>query len=308
MPLDFSLDSDPVLSVAAPDRAAPLRQDAEALAEGWAEARVMHVDRRNRFAVEPAEDGLLRIRLEPAVLHADEIPEDAVFLGRTDDRRHIWAVTVDRLPEDPAVSNLRGCGAELIQGDGSLAAQAVALLGWHRDTVRGREPQHHPRRTDAGWAIEDPFHGAPDYPRTDPAVICLVHDGGRQVLLARQPIWPEGMFSHVAGFVEAGESLEGCVRREVEEEVGVVVDRVRYLGSQPWPFPRSLMVGFHATADPAAPIVLEDEEIVEARWFDVDQVRDALEGRGSLMVAPPVSIAHVMLRSWVAAVDRDGGA
>jgi len=87
----------------------------------------------------------------------------------------------------------------------------------------------------------------------------------------------------------------------------VVVDRVRYLGSQPWPFPRSLMVGFHAIGDPDQPIVLEDEEISEAAWFDVDQVRDALAGRGDLTVAPPVSIAHVMLRSWVAAVDRHAG-
>lgn len=86
------------------------------------------------------------------------------------------------------------------------------------------------------------------------------------------------------------------------------VDRVRYLGSQPWPFPRSLMVGFHAIGDPEAPIVLEDAEISEAAWFDVDEVRAALAGRGGLTVAPPVSIAHVMLRSWVAAVDRDGGA
>lgn len=303
MPLDFSLDSDPVLSVAAPDRAAPLRQASDELARGWASARVMRVDPRNRFAIESAPGGRMRIRLEPALLLADQLPHDAVFLGRDDDGTHIWAVPVDELPDDPAVSNLRRCGAELVDGDGSRASQAVALLGWHRDTVRGRAPEHHPRRTDAGWAIEDPFHGGPEYPRTDPAVICLVHDGGRRVLLARQPIWPAGMYSHVAGFVEAGESLEGCVRREVEEEVGVVVDRVRYLGSQPWPFPRSLMVGFHAVGDPDAPILLEDEEISEAAWFDVDQVRDALAGRGDLMVASPVSIAHVMLRSWVAAVD-----
>ena len=303
MPLDFTLDSDPVLSVAAPDRAAPLRQDEAGLAEGWPSARVMRVDARGRFASDPAPDGRRRIRLEPADRFSEQLPHDAVFLGRTEEGRHIWALPADDLADDPAVADLRRCGADLTAGDGALAAQAVALLGWHRDTVRGREPRHHPRRTDAGWAIVDPFHGGPDYPRTDPAVICLVHDGGRRVLLARQPIWPAGMYSHVAGFVEAGESLEGCVRREVAEEVGVRVRRVRYLGSQPWPFPRSLMVAFHAVADPCDPIVLEDEEISEAAWFDVDEVREALAGRGAITVSNPVSIAHVMLRSWVAAVD-----
>lgn len=305
MPLDFSLDSDPLLSRSAPDRAAALRPDADALAQGWPGASILRVDARSRFATDPAADGGRCLRLEPALLFSDTVPDDAVFLGRDERGRHLWALPVDELPDDPAVASLRRSGGELVEGDAALAAQAVALLGWHRDNVRGRAPAHHPARTDAGWAIVDPFHGAPEYPRTDPAVICLVHDGGRRALLARQPVWPRGMYSHVAGFVEAGESLEGCVRREVGEEVGVAVDHVRYLGSQPWPFPRSLMVGFHATADPEAPIVLEDEEIAEARWFDVDEVRAALAGEGDLMVAPPVSIAHVMLRSWVSAVDAE---
>lgn len=304
MALDFSLDSDPLLSRSAPDRAAPLRQDAEELDRGWASALVIRVDERNRFASDSTPDGVRQVRLEAALEFAEERPAEAVFLGRDESGLHIWGLPVSELLDDPAVASLRRCGGDLIEGDGSLAAQAVALIGWHRDNVRGREPQHYPTRVDAGWAVEDPFHGAPEYPRTDPAIICLVHDGGRKVLLARQPMWPVGMYSHVAGFVEAGESLEGCVRREVAEEVGVEVDRIRYLGSQPWPFPRSLMVGFHAVGDPAAPIILEDEEISEARWFDVDDVRGALAGEGDLMVAGPVSIAHVMLRSWVGAVDR----
>ncbi len=306
MPLDFTLDAEPVLSVSAPDRAARLRQDSGGLAQGWATARVLRVDPRNRFATDPASGERRRLRLEHAPDHASTLPATAVFLGRTQDGRHIWALPVEELPDDPAVRTLRASGADLVDGDAALASEAIALIGWHRDTVRGRDPQHHPRRVDAGWAIEDPFHGGAEYPRTDPAVICLIHDGGRRVLLARQPVWPLGMYSHVAGFVEAGESLEGCVRREVQEEVGVVVDRVRYLGSQPWPFPRSLMVGFHAIGDPDAPILLEDEEICEAAWFDVEEVRAALVGQGPLTVAPPVSIAHVMLVSWMAAVDRAG--
>ena len=112
----------------------------------------------------------------------------------------------------------------------------------------------------------------------------------------------------LAGFVEPGESVEEAVAREVFEEAGARVRDVSYIASQPWPFPRSLMVAFHAIGDPEAPIVLEDEEISEAAWLDVDRVRDALAGRGDLIVAPAVSIAHVMLQSWVAAVDGDADA
>ena len=97
-------------------------------------------------------------------------------------------------------------------------------------------------------------------------MICLVHDGADRVLLARQPVWPEGRFSVLAGFVEAGESLEACVLREIHEEVGVPVRDVAYLGSQAWPFPRSLMVGFQAVADADAPLRPAEGEIAEAMW------------------------------------------
>ena len=98
-------------------------------------------------------------------------------------------------------------------------------------------------------------------------MICLVHDGADRVLLARQPVWPEGRFSVLAGFVEAGESLEACVLREIHEEVGVPVRDIAYLGSQGWPFPRSLMVGFQAVADADAPLRPAQGEIAEAMWY-----------------------------------------
>jgi NAD+ diphosphatase len=136
-----------------------------------------------------------------------------------------------------------------------------------------------------------------------------VHDGADRVLLARQPVWPAGRFSVLAGFVEAGESLEACVLREIHEEVGVVVRDVRYLGSQAWPFPRSLMVGFHALADPEAPLVPADGEIAEAKWVTRAEVREAL-GRGDwggepsqtrpLLLPGSISIARSMLDSWAA--------
>ncbi len=124
------------------------------------------------------------------------------------------------------------------------------MLNWHDAAgfcPRDGSPTH---PAAAGWIRLCEAHGHEEYPRTDPAVICLVHDGADQVLIARQPVWPPGRFSVLAGFVEAGESLEACVARELHEEVGAEVTDIRYLGSQAWPFPRSLMIGFHAARRP----------------------------------------------------------
>ena len=109
----------------------------------------------------------------------------------------------------------------------------------------------------AGWSRVNPVNGHEEFPRIDPAVICLVHDGHDRAVLARQTMWPERLFSLLAGFVEAGESFEACVVREIAEEIGLTVRDVRYLGSQPWPFPRSLMVGFHAIGDPEQEFVVQ---------------------------------------------------
>jgi NAD+ diphosphatase len=113
------------------------------------------------------------------------------------------------------------------------------------------------------------------FPRTDPAVIMLVHDGADRCVLGRGPQWDEGRFSILAGFVEAGESAEAAVAREVHEEVGLRVRRVRYVSSQPWPFPASLMLGFTALADSGQSIRLRDGELAEAGWFTREEVRAA---------------------------------
>ncbi len=124
------------------------------------------------------------------------------------------------------------------------------------------------------------------------------------MLLARGAGWPEGRYSVLAGFVEAGESLESCVAREIAEEVGVTATAIRYLGSQPWPFPRSLMVGFTAVADPTEPLVPADGEVAQAKWVSRALVRQALAEPGSvddLLLAPGASIAYRMISSWAEA-------
>ncbi len=112
-------------------------------------------------------------------------------------------------------------------------------------------------------------------------MICLVHDGHDRAVLARQTLWPQRLFSILAGFVEAGESFESCVVREIAEEIGLTVTDVEYLGSQPWPFPRSLMIGFHAIGDPEQEFSFNDGEIAEAAWFTRSEIREALEQGGT---------------------------
>jgi NAD+ diphosphatase len=129
------------------------------------------------------------------------------------------------------------------------------------------------------------------FPRIDPAIIVLVTDGA-QALLGRQATWPKGRYSALAGFVEAGESLEEAVVREVEEETGVLVASPRYFASQPWPFPASLMLGFHAHAT-AGPIVL-DGELEDARWFELQE----LQAAPAILLPPPHTIARRLLEAW----------
>ncbi|MGW0200383.1 NAD(+) diphosphatase [Nonomuraea sp. NPDC003201] len=197
---------------------------------------------------------------------------------------------------EPVAAGLRQVGGLLGDRDAGLLVYAVALEAWHTTH------EYCPRcgtRTDvrAGGHIRVcPQDGSQHFPRVDPAVIMLVRDEDDRCLLARGPQWPEGRLSILAGFVEPGESLEHAVAREVAEEVGVTVVRPRYLGSQPWPFPRSLMLGFFAEAI-STELTPDAEEIAEARWFSREELARALES-GELRLPPPVSIARRLIETW----------
>ncbi|HEY3995258.1 MAG TPA: NAD(+) diphosphatase [Mycobacterium sp.] len=306
---DFQLREVPLLSRVGADRADQLRTDVDAATAGWSEAALLRVDSRNQVLV---TDG--RVVLGAAAKLADKPPPEAVFLGRIENGRHVWAVRgALQAPEDPdahaEVVNLRGVGPILDDTSSQLVSSAVALLNWH-DRARFSSVDGSPTKSArAGWARINPVNGHEEFPRIDPAVICLVHDGGDRAVLARQSVWPERMFSLLAGFVEAGESFEACVAREIHEEIGLTVRDVRYLGSQPWPFPRSLMVGFHAVGDPSEAFSFNDGEIVEAAWFTRDEVRAALaagdwssSSDSKLLLPGSISIARVIIESW-AAID-----
>jgi NAD+ diphosphatase len=142
-----------------------------------------------------------------------------------------------------------------------------------------------------------PADGSEQFPRVDPAVIMLVRDDQDRVLLARGPSWPADRRSILAGFVEPGESLEQAVAREVREEVGLEIDDIRYLGSQPWPLPQSLMLGFFARARGDQELRPDPEEILDAAWYTRDELREALES-GRIVSPGPLSIAAQLIMRW----------
>jgi NAD+ diphosphatase len=142
-----------------------------------------------------------------------------------------------------------------------------------------------------------PRCGALHHPRTDPVVIMLVEDGDR-VLMGRQAAWPEGRYSALAGFVEPGESLEEAVAREVREESGVEIEQPSYSSSQPWPFPASLMLGFHATYAGGEPHTL-DSELEDVRWFTREEVELAARGESGFHLPPPIAIARRLIDEWL---------
>ena len=299
----FQLRNIPLLSRVGADRADELRTDVEAAVAGWADARLLRVDDRGNVLV--IGD---RVVLGPAADFADSPPADAIFLGRIDDGRHVWAVRAHL--EAPADSGARAvdprrAGVPFDDVSAQLVACALSLLNWHDAAGFSPSDGNPTRPIRAGWARRNLLTGHEEFPRVDPAVICLIHDGHDRAVLARQVVWPSRLFSLIAGFVEAGESFEACVVREVAEEIGLTVTDVHYLGSQPWPFPRSLMVGFHAIGDPEQEFAFTDGEIAEAAWFTRDEVRAALEAgdwtsdsQSRLLLPGTISIAREIIESW----------
>ncbi len=276
------------------DRAAPLRKDPDWLAARRRDPRTRLVlTHELRAVVRPDEPS--RLHLVELAAFADAVPDDAVLLGVENDVA-IFALALDGVHDFAAhARDLREVGPTMEPGEAGLAAYARALFYWHqthRFCSRCGQPN---AVSDGGHARQCGACGHTTFPRTDPAVIILVSCGDH-CLLGRSARFPEGMYSTLAGFVEPGESLEDTVRREVFEEAGVEVVSMRYRSSQPWPFPASLMLGFHGTAR-SLDLNFDHDELVDARWFHKDELIDP--ATRPIALPRPDSIARYLIESWL---------
>lgn len=271
------------------DRAAHLRADGAALESAWESARII-VFNGDSFLT---DGGGIRY------LTANEISGtgERIFLGQFDDENFfLWCS--DQLHGDlDSHKTLRAISHQLSDLDVGLAVHAQAIAFWHHKTRHCVECGSLTKLSVGGSMRKCIENGHEIYPRTDPAIIVLTLDQSGRILLGRQRVWPDYRFSTFAGFVEAGESFEQAVAREVAEEAGVLVDEIKYLGSQPWPFPQSLMVAFQARiVDPenARP---DGEEIEEVRWFDRESMIQALKDK-TLLLPPSMSVSRAMINTW----------
>lgn len=275
------------------------------LDEAWLGAAWSHPSTRvfvvsgGQALVEDTADGRTELVMTPS-FDAPVTEAHRYFLGADADGVRYFAVQKDSLPGrmDAAArpAGLREAAGLLDERDAELLVHAVALENWQRMHRFCSRCGERTQIAAAGHIRRCPACGAEHYPRTDPAVIMLVTDEEDRALLGRQMHWPEGRFSTLAGFVEPGESIEEAVAREVAEEVGVVVDHVEYLASQPWPFPSALMLGFRAVAGTTA-ITVDGEEIEEARWFSREELRAAVES-GEVLPPAGISIAARLVERW----------
>ncbi|AGZ45932.1 NAD(+) diphosphatase [Actinoplanes friuliensis] len=308
----------PPLARTSLDRAAHHRRDEDWLAQAWKTGLVVVIDiaQGGRALITGRTGDVPRLLL----VSADAAPEgERLFLGIDPAGVPIFAVAAP-LPEAAGAEamTLRDIGDRLDPRDAGIFTTAAALGNWHASHLfspRNGEPT---TVTEAGWSRTDP-DGRQMWPRTDPAMIVLVHDGvagpeGR-CLLGHNAAWPEvggvRRFSCLAGYVEPGESAEAAVVREVREEVGVRVRSLQYEGSQSWPYPGSLMLGYTAVANREQAITVDPEEIDEARWFTREDIGrmiagDYVEPASGVRMNLPMrsSIAFYLVERWLGGLDR----
>ncbi len=277
------------------DRASAMRTDSEALAALWTRPDAQRVAvHQGRVAVgDRAGPLIVALPREFAGARA----EVRALLG-IDGAGRPWWLVWGGLEQPAGVRwvGLRELGPRLSPLEMDVLMTAVALEAWH---ARHGFCPGCGGRTDvvsAGWVRRCATDGTEHYPRTDPAIIVVVIDDDDRALLGRQARWPGPWRSALAGFVEPGEPAEAAVRREVLEEVGLALTRVDYVTSQPWPFPGSLMLGFHARAASTA-VTVDGVEIAQAEWYTRKELQAAAAG-GQIQLPPSISIARGLIERW----------
>jgi len=290
------------------DRSSHLRENPATLDLLWSKAQILQIAQGRIGAT-----GYLDADRVAALITSGEFKEGSrYFLGLdvvTGDPYFAWDTqwSVAKTDDEMKVgfTTLRDVGAALSAIDVELALHGVALSNWHRAHPCCAKCGA-PTRVDLGGAVRVcDIDKSQHHPRTDGAVIVLIRDNDDRILLGHQPIWPEGRFSCFAGFLEPGETFEQCVAREVFEESGVSVREINYLGSQPWPFPASIMISFDAVTDFPESARPDGSEITEVKWFTRDQLR-AEAMAGTLLLPPTISVARKMIERWLGETAHGG--
>jgi len=286
------------------DRASELRSDEAALDRLWNNAKIIRVSGSQLATDGKSLQFLSATEVEKLIASKIFTSGDKYFLGiDTSSQAAYFAWDCDEVglaageSSSEGLASLRELGGTLDEFELGISMQTTALSNWHRS---------HPHCSRCGAETESTLGGSvrvcvkdqsQHHPRTDSAVIVLVKDKDDRILLGHQPIWPDGRFSTFAGFLEPGETFEQCVEREVFEESGVKVKEIKYLGSQPWPFPASIMIAFSAVVDDPSTAKADGVEITEVRWFSRDELKSSVAD-GSLLLPPTISVARKMIAMW----------
>ena len=295
------------LASEAVDRSGELRLKPDELAKLWKSARILHFASgkfrvKENYALDfQSADQIAQLRTDAKFAHAEEL-----FLGIDKGVAYFaWCSDAEDFESFETLENyqtLRTLGDYLSQLEMGLAIHSQAIANWHHTHQFCARCGAPTLSANGGSLRKCSSDGSEHYPRTDGAVIVLVKDSKDRVLLGRQKIWPERRFSCFAGFVEPGESFEQTVLREVFEESAIRLDSITYLGSQPWPFPASIMISFSGIAINPESAKADGEEIEEIRWFTRDQMREAIVDK-SLTLPPGMSVARKMIEFWY---EKDG--